>query len=92
MGSIPTKRIPIKADKVWLKIVFRNLFNNAIKYGGKGCGVAFGCEDCGSYYKLNVYNSGAPIADDICEKLFTKFNRNGVEGNCLLKAWAWGCI
>jgi len=80
LGAIPTKRIPIKADKVWLKIVFRNLFNNAIKYGGKGCEIAFGCEDCGSYYKLNVYNSGAPIADDVCEKLFTKFNRNKAEG------------
>lgn len=75
LGAIPVQRIPIKADKIWLKIVFRNLFTNAIKFGGNGCEIAFGCEDCGLHYKLNVYNTGAPIPEDFREKLFTKFNR-----------------
>ena len=75
LGAIPARRIPIKADKVWLKIVFRNLFSNAIKHGGKGCVMAFGCEDFKSYYKLNVYNSGAPIPENLRDNLFTKFHR-----------------
>ncbi len=50
LGAIPVRKIPIKADKVWLKIVFRNLFSNAIKCGCKECAIAFGCEDCGLYY------------------------------------------
>jgi PAS domain S-box-containing protein len=79
LGAIPAKRIPIKADKVWLKIVFRNLFSNAIKYGGKGCEIAFGFEDCGSYYKLNVYNNGAPVPEDSRNRLFDKFYRNEMD-------------
>jgi len=75
LGAIPARQILIKADKVWLKIVFRNLFSNAIKHGGKGCVMAFGCEDCGSHYKLNVYNSGAPIPENLRDNLFTKFHR-----------------
>jgi two-component system CheB/CheR fusion protein len=75
LGAIPARQILIKADKVWLKIVFRNLFSNAIKHGGKGCVMAFGCEDCKSYYKLNVYNSGAPIPENLRDNLFTKFHR-----------------
>ena len=77
LGAVPARQILIKADKVWLKIVFRNLFNNAIKHGSRGCVLAFGCEECGSYYKLNVYNSGAPIPENLRDKLFTKFHRTG---------------
>jgi len=75
LGAVPAKQITVEADKVWLKIVFRNLFTNAIKYGGKGCVIAFGCEDSETYYKLNVYNSGEPIPEDFRDKLFTKFYR-----------------
>jgi PAS domain S-box-containing protein len=75
LGAIPVRKILIQADKVWLKIVFRNLFSNAIKHGGRGCVLAFGCEDCGSHYKLNVYNSGAPIPENLRDNLFKKFHR-----------------
>ena len=77
LGAVPAKKFPIEADKIWLKIVFRNLFSNAIKYGGKGCVIAFGCEDSEAYYKLNVYNSGEPISEDFRDRLFTKFYRTG---------------
>lgn len=75
LGAIPAGTIPVSANKTWLKVVFRNLFKNAIKYGGKGCTVAFGFEDHGSYYRLNVYNSGKPVAREDQDKLFTKFGR-----------------
>ncbi|MBN2466651.1 MAG: PAS domain-containing protein [Deltaproteobacteria bacterium] len=77
LGAIPANQIPINANRVWLKIVFRNLFSNAIKYGGKGCTIAFGFEDHGSYYKLNVYNSGEPIPEQCRDRLFTRFFRIG---------------
>lgn len=47
LGAIPADRILIKASKTWLKVVFPNLFSDAIKYGGKGCRLAFGFEQCG---------------------------------------------
>lgn len=73
LGAIPADRILIKANKIWLKVVFRNLFSNAVKYGGKGCRLAFGFEQCGREYKLNVFNSGEPISEALQAQLFNKF-------------------
>lgn len=75
LGAIPADRIPIKANRIWMRTVFRNLFANALKYGGKGCRIAFGFEDHGSHYQLNVYNSGEPVSTDHRDKLFDKFYR-----------------
>lgn len=78
LGAIPSGTIVVNASKMWLKVVYRNLFKNAIKYGGHGCTIAFGYEDQGSLYRLNVYNTGRPIPEDKRSILFTKFGR--VEG------------
>ncbi len=75
LGAIPTGTIIVNASKMWLKVVYRNLFSNAIKYGGHGCTIAFGYEDHGSYYRFNVYNTGIPIPEDKRSILFTKFGR-----------------
>jgi two-component system sensor histidine kinase/response regulator len=80
LGAIPAHQISTKADRIWLKIVFRNLFCNAIKYGGRGCTISFGFERHADHYKLNVYNSGKPIPEECRHQLFTKFSRIG-EGN-----------
>ncbi len=80
LGAIPTGAIKVNASRVWLKVVYRNLFSNAIKYGGNGCTIAFGYEDHGSYYRFNVYNTGAPIPEDKRGLLFTKFGRIPREG------------
>lgn len=53
----------------------RNLFTNAIKYGEKGCTISFGFEQGESHYRLNVYNSGRPIAEEDREKIFDRFER-----------------
>jgi PAS domain S-box-containing protein len=75
LGAIPAGSIPICANKTWLKSVYRNLFTNAVKYGGKGCTISFGFEQRESHYRLNVYNSGRPIAEEDREKLFGRFER-----------------
>ena len=75
LGAIPAGSIAISANKTWLKAVYRNLFTNAVKYGGKGCTISFGFEQRESHYRLNVYNSGRPIAEEDREKLFTRFGR-----------------
>jgi signal transduction histidine kinase len=83
LGAISANRIPIKASKIWLRAVFRNLLKNAIKYGDKEGTIAIGFEDHGSSYLLNVFNSGNPIPEEYRDKLFTKFVRfrNNVNGN-----------
>lgn len=80
LGAIPADRISINGDMIWLRIVFRNLFSNAIKYGGKGCSMAFGFEEHSPYCQFNVYNSGVPIPADCRDKLFKKFSRIEVTG------------
>lgn len=86
LGAIPVGTILVSAHRIWLKTVFRNLFTNAIKYGGRSCRIAFGFEDHGTYYRLNVYNSGSPVAREDREKLFSEFfrgetgSRDGQEG------------
>ena len=75
LGAIPAGTIPMGIDMMWLKAVFRNLFKNAIRYGGKGCTIAFGFEYAHIFYRLNVYNSGNPIPEQYRDRLFTKFTR-----------------
>ena len=81
LGSIPTGSVIVHANKIWLKAVYRNLFMNAIKYGGSGITIAYGYEDHGSYYKLSVYNSGPVIPIEKRDKLFTKFSNVGMESS-----------
>jgi PAS domain S-box-containing protein len=75
LGAIPGGLIPINVSKVWLKAVFRNLFMNALKYGDEGGRIAFGFEDHGVHYRLNVYNSGRSIPEEHRAELFTRFGR-----------------
>jgi len=73
LGAIPGYRIIVEAHKSWLRVIYRNLISNSIRYGGNGCTIAFGFEDCGTNYKLNVYNSGPSIPPEQQEKIFEKF-------------------
>ena len=75
LGAIPSGSITISANKTWLKAVYRNLFSNAVNYGGKGCTISFGFEQHESHYRLNVYNSGRPIAEEDRQKIFHRFER-----------------
>jgi PAS domain S-box-containing protein len=88
LGAIPTGAIIVNASKIWLKVVYRNLFMNAIKYGGHGCTIAFGYEDHDGFYRLNVYNSGRPVSEEKRSTLFTKFGR--VEGETIQEGVGMG--
>jgi signal transduction histidine kinase len=81
LGATSGKQLFIKADRFWLKSVFRNLLKNAIQYGGRECTIVIGCEDHGLYYLVNVYNSGRPIPEKFRDKLFKKFARISDRGN-----------
>jgi signal transduction histidine kinase len=81
LGAIPARRICIDADEAWLKMVFRNLFSNAIKYGGDGCSIAFGFKDKRTHYEFNVFNTGSVIPEEQRGKLFTRFCTLGGNGN-----------
>ncbi len=81
LDANPANGIPTKASRIWLKVVFRNLLKNAVKYGGKGGTIAVGLKKRGSYYRLNIYNSGRSIPEGCRHKLFRKFARIPMGGN-----------
>jgi signal transduction histidine kinase len=74
-GGIPSGSILIKADKIWLQNVYRNLFSNVIKHGGKGCSMAYGFEAKGGHFRLNVFNTGRSLTEEEQKGLFEKFSR-----------------
>ncbi len=71
LNNKPNGRIPIKGSKLWLKCVFRNLINNGIKYGGRGCTIVIDFETQGSSYRLNVYNTGKTVPEACRSMLFS---------------------
>ncbi|MBM4302340.1 MAG: hybrid sensor histidine kinase/response regulator [Deltaproteobacteria bacterium] len=64
-------KVPVKGGKLWLKGVFRNLINNGIKYGGRGCTIVVDLETQGSASRLNVYNTGPTVPEDCRAMLFS---------------------
>lgn len=67
-----TGKIPVRGSKMWLKSVLRNLINNSIKYGGKGCTIVVDCELQGSSCRLNVYNTGKKVPEAFRSMLFSQ--------------------
>ena len=75
LSGLPAGSMTINASTTWLKAVYRNLFSNAIKYGGQGSTISFGIEESESHWRLNVRNSGEPVPEKDRKKLFAKFGR-----------------
>ena len=80
LGGIPGAKIFVSANKNWLAIVYRNLLSNAIAYTGKGGVIAYGFEDKGEMYRLNVYNSGKPIPLEKRSSIFKMFESESSSG------------
>lgn len=58
LDFLPSHLGTVKGDKVSLRSVFRNLINNAIRYGGKGCSLKIDYDQVDPYFHLQVFNSG----------------------------------
>jgi two-component system sensor histidine kinase/response regulator len=74
----------LNGDPELLKIVARNLVNNAVKYGKEGTPVKVRLEARGGEVILSVFNEGVGISpEDIKNRLFKRFERlrqKGTEG------------
>ena len=74
----------VRGDPELLKIVVRNLVNNAVKYGKEGTEVKVRLESRGGEVVLSVLNEGVGISrEDIEKRLFKRFERlrqKGTEG------------
>jgi PAS domain S-box-containing protein len=80
LGGIPGDKIFVSANKTWLAIAYRNLFSNAIRHTPKGGTIAYGFEERGEFYRLNVFNSGPGVPLEKREKIFEMFESDVSSG------------
>jgi PAS domain S-box-containing protein len=80
LGGIPGNKIFVSANKNWLGIVYRNLLSNAIRYTPRGGTIAYGFEDQGKMYRLNVFNNGQPIPAEKRRSIFEMFESEDSSG------------
>lgn len=72
----PEQLPAILADKVALHRVFRNLVDNALKYGGdRMCQISIRYSRLPEYHLLSVMNNGVAIHEKDCDTIFELFTR-----------------
>jgi two-component system NtrC family sensor kinase len=78
-GVTIEKRLPgaivLKGDTALLKIAYRNLLDNALKYGNKGGKISLGCEEKDGSFHFEVWNEGKGLTSGQLSRLFEKFVR-----------------
>jgi two-component system, NtrC family, sensor kinase len=65
----------VEVDVDLLRIVYKNLLDNAAKYGRPEGLIRLGCTTEGGVYTFEVWNEGQGLPPDKLEKLFGKFVR-----------------
>lgn len=73
--------IPMRGDPSLLKIVCKNLLDNALKYGRKGGRIALDCSRNGRELRLEVWNEGEGQSPEKLSRLFEKFVHFGTQGD-----------
>jgi signal transduction histidine kinase len=78
-GVMIERRIPgaivLKGDAALLKIAYRNLLDNALKYCRKGGKIRLGCEERDGSFHFEVWNEGKGLTPEQTSRLFEKFIR-----------------
>ncbi len=81
----PEYEVEFKADRLSILRIFRNLIDNALKYGGQSLTkVIIGYESSDQFHVFSVSDDGKGVTDGDSEKIFAAFQRNdssrGIEG------------
>jgi light-regulated signal transduction histidine kinase (bacteriophytochrome) len=84
----PRKKAVFRADRLSLLRIFRNLIDNALKYGGESLSrIRLGYEEKEKEYLFSVNDNGKGVTKKDSEDIFKMFTRpkssNGVEGTGL---------
>lgn len=72
-------KTPVLADRQRLSQVFLNLLSNAIKYNREGGKVTLDCSLLPGIFRVNIRDTGFGIAPEMMSRLFTPFDRLGVQ-------------
>lgn len=65
----------LRGDTALLKIAYRNLLDNALKYGKKGGRIRLGVEEKNGRFHFEVWNEGKGLTSEQVSRLFEKFVR-----------------
>ena len=76
--KIKPRKINILADSDFLRVVFRNLIENGIKYGYSESTINIDIRSNKTYLNVSVINSGDGIPEEIKNELFQKFRHADV--------------
>ena len=68
-------RIPILGDAAFLRVAYRNLLDNALKYGNEKGRVRLGVEAIDGMHQFEVWNEGRGLGKEHLPRLFEKFVR-----------------
>jgi PAS domain S-box-containing protein len=84
----PEEALEIRADRLSVLRVFRNLLDNSLKYGGEQLSkIRIGYENLEEFHVLSVCDNGKGLREEDAERIFQPFERNetsrGVEGTGL---------
>jgi two-component system NtrC family sensor kinase len=78
-GVTVEKQLPgaigLRGDAALLKIAYRNLLDNALKYGKKGGRIRLACEEKDGAFHFEVWNEGRGLTSEQISRLFEKFVR-----------------
>ncbi len=67
--------LPVAGDPALLRIVYKNLVGNALKYGREGGCIRLGCARENASLRLEVWNEGKGLSREQLSRLFGKFVR-----------------
>jgi two-component system NtrC family sensor kinase len=73
-NGIPSN-LRITGDLHLLRIVYKNLIDNALKYGRKGGKIRLDCNKDEGNFRFNVWNEGKGLSQENISRLFGKFVR-----------------
>lgn len=74
--NCPASMPQMVMDRISMLRVFRNLVDNAVKYGGEKLSeIAVGYRDEGEYHLISVSDDGVGIKKENFEKIFEEFSR-----------------
>lgn len=73
--NIQEKMAPIYGNKVWLKQLFINLIDNAVKYSYENGNVTVSVNDIMNHFVISVKDNGIGIEPEHIERLFERFYR-----------------
>ncbi len=71
---VPSQRV-VRSDRRLLRRILQNLLSNAIRYTPVGGRVLLGCRLAGDELRLEVWDTGLGIPDDMYDAVFREFQR-----------------